>query len=413
MTRCIFLLIIIILSGCGSLLEAAPTRTDLAAPNPNIATGTDLPTPNPNTSTPHAEVTVEPTATNSALPTPNPNTPITIPSTQPTGTPIVPPSSTPTQLARPATLEPAPQLRALWVDAFHKGFHTPEAVQQLISDAKRAHINTLVVQVRRRGDAFYQSSLEPQAETADDPFPVPAGFDPLQALLDAAHNEGIEVHAWLASLPVWHENSRYQTKNAQHVWHQHGPDAVGADNWVMLQLNEDGTTTPTYALDPGHPAAAQYTFDVALDLIRHYAVDGLHLDYIRYGTIREGYNPVAVERFNRLYGRSGQPAPNDPDWLQWRRDQVTALVRRIYVASQQIDPRIKVSAAVITWGAGPTTEQGWSSTAAYASVLQDWRAWTEEGILDLAMPMNYYREYKTSEQTQFNQWIEWQKKSSI
>jgi uncharacterized lipoprotein YddW (UPF0748 family) len=56
------------------------------------------------------------------------------------------------------------EVRALWVDAFRDGIKTPEQVDQLIQDALTANINTLIVQVRRRGDAYYNHSIEPRTE---------------------------------------------------------------------------------------------------------------------------------------------------------------------------------------------------------------------------------------------------------
>ena len=47
------------------------------------------------------------------------------------------------------------ELRAVWVDAFHAGIRSPEEAAQLVADATRVHLNTLIVQVRRRGDALY------------------------------------------------------------------------------------------------------------------------------------------------------------------------------------------------------------------------------------------------------------------
>jgi hypothetical protein len=70
---------------------------------------------------------------------------------------------------------------------------------------------------------------------------------------------------------------------------------------------------------------------------------------------------------------------------------------------------VKISAALIAFGGGPTTEAAWGSAEAYWRVYQDWRAWTEEGILDIAMPMNYKRENTSSGVTQFDQWSEWAK----
>ena len=81
------------------------------------------------------------------------------------------------------TAEAEPEFRALWVDGFHVGIRSEAEVTHLIADAKRANVNTLIVQVRRRGDALYAKSFEPPVED-----PAYRGtFDGLAAVLDAAH----------------------------------------------------------------------------------------------------------------------------------------------------------------------------------------------------------------------------------
>lgn len=147
-----------------------------------------------------------------------------------------------------------------------------------------------------------------------------------------------------------------------------------------------------YAFDPGHPGVQQHTFDVALDLVRRYDLDGLHWDYVRYAGKDWGYNVVAVRRFNARHGRTGKPASTDPDWLQFRRDQVTALVRKVYLAALAEKPALKISAATITFAPGISDTAQWPRSAAYSDVLQDWRAWMEEGILDWNLPMTYFRQ---------------------
>ena len=68
-----------------------------------------------------------------------------------------------------------------------------------------------------------------------------------------------------------------------------------------------------------------------MDILTNYNVDGLNFDYIRYSSTKEGYNPVTITRFNRLFNRTGKPATSDPVWTQFRRDQVTALLREVYL----------------------------------------------------------------------------------
>jgi uncharacterized lipoprotein YddW (UPF0748 family) len=304
---------------------------------------------------------------------------------------------------------PPPEFRGLWVDAYRDGFKTPEQVDRLLVDARRANVNALLVQVRRRGDSFYARSLEPRTE---DPGLAP-GFDPLAYLIDKAHNSEprIEVQAWVVAMTIWGSKDRPPV-DPSHAFNQHGLGATGPNDW--LTHREDGTSWSNgYFLDAGHPDAARYTTDVLLNMIREYDLDGLHLDYIRYPERADGlswgYNDTSIARFNAQNGRTGRPAGNDPLWNQWRRDQVTNLVRGIYQGALAIKPQVKISAAVIPWGDGPRTDADWQKTAAYSSVFQDWRAWLEEGILDQAMPMNYFRETTGNQAAWFDHWVAWER----
>jgi uncharacterized lipoprotein YddW (UPF0748 family) len=125
--------------------------------------------------------------------------------------------------------------------------------------------------------------------------------------------------------------------------------------------------------------------------------------------LRWGYNPSSIARFNQQFGRepSNQPAPNDPAWIAWRRDQVTGLVRRIYTEAKTIKPNVAVTAAVVTWGKGPQSAEDWLTQPAYASVLQDWRGWLQQGIVDYVLPMDYYRE-NGDQATWFDTWTRWE-----
>jgi uncharacterized lipoprotein YddW (UPF0748 family) len=303
-----------------------------------------------------------------------------------------------------------PEVRALWVDAFRDGIKTPEQVDRLIQDSLDGNINTLIVQVRRRGDAYYNNSLEPRTE---DPDLLP-GFDALQDIIDKAHAKKIEVHAWLNTLVACKKDELPQDPN--HVWNLHGPEAKGRDNWVSYYrtLNKNGKgwskqLNPSFYLDPGHPDLVDYTVDVHLHVVKNYDIDGIHLDYSRYAGMGWGYNPTSVARYNARYGTAGMPAPDDPQWAAWRREQTAGLVRKIYLKAIALKPRLKVSSAVVTWGDGPITACDWEKTRAYTDVFQDWRSWLEEGIIDQVMPMNYFSEWNPKHQYWYDKWIEWEK----
>lgn len=309
-----------------------------------------------------------------------------------------------------ASEEARPEVRALWVDAFRDGIKTPEQIDRLIQNSLNANINTLIVQVRRRGDAYYNNSLEPRTE---DPDLLP-GFDALQYLIDKAHANNLEVHAWLNTLVACKNGGL--PKDPNHVWNLHGPKAKGRDNWVSYYrtLNKNGKgwsdqLNPSFYLDPGHPDLLDYTVDVHLHVVKNYDIDGIHLDYSRYAGMAWGYNPTSVARYNARYGTTGMPEPDDPRWADWRREQTAALVRKIYLKAIALKPKLKVSSAVVTWGDGPITTSDWEKTRAYTDVFQDWRSWLEEGIIDLVMPMNYFSEWNPEQQYWYDKWIEWEK----
>jgi len=322
---------------------------------------------------------------------------------RPTPTRAPSPLPAPTRTPRPTPVAaPLTEYRALWVDGFNPGLQTPEQISQLVRDCQSISCNVLLVQVRIHANALHAKSSEPR--TGD----LPAGFDPLTDVISKAHSISppIEVYAWMNTFPVWPTNLDPPT-DPRHILNTHGVNAAGADNW--LSLNEQGNTSGIglYNLDPGNPDAASYVVDQVVSVVKNYAVDGVHLDFIRYMGINWGYNPTSVARFNARFNKTGTPAPDDAQWSQWRRDQVTSVVRHIWLEATAANPRIKVSAALVPWGDGPTTDMEWQSTSAYRSVFQDWRAWLEEGILDIAFPMNYFTDSSLS--ANYDNWIDFEK----
>jgi uncharacterized lipoprotein YddW (UPF0748 family) len=301
------------------------------------------------------------------------------------------------------TEEAAPQIRALWVDAFHLGAKTPAQVARLVADAAEAGVNALIVQVRRRGDAYYLRTEEPRS---NDPGLAPR-FDALQEVIDRARSvrPAMQVHAWLATVPIWNKKDE-PPPQPEHAFNRHGLDA-GEDSWLSLSDTGEAWDNENYMLDPGHPAAAAYITRVAAEVARNYDVDGVHLDLIRYAGVQWGYNPVSVARFNERYGTRGRPARTDARWQQWRRDQVTELVRQISAACAAERPGVTMSAAAIAWGAGPTDQRSWQRTSAYSNVFQDWTGWLQEGILDVVMPMVYDRDADPAQRAAFDHWVAW------
>ncbi|MCC6728186.1 MAG: family 10 glycosylhydrolase [Chthonomonadales bacterium] len=284
------------------------------------------------------------------------------------------------------------EIRAFWADAFNEGARTRVEIDTLLQRLRTAHCNAIFAQMRKGGDAYYQSRYDPWA--SDDPGRV----DALAYLVERAHalTPRIQVHAWLNTCAVGRTHG-----NPWHIAALH-------PEWLSLSDKGEDYDREATKVDPGNPDAADWTARVYLDVLRHYDVDGVHFDFVRYGGANWGYNPVSVARFNARHGRRGQPAAADPLWKQWRRDQVTAIVRKVYALGAVLKPRAAMSAATITWGAGPRDEADWNGkSAAMNRVFQDWRAWMREGILDLNCLMAYYSERRYP--GWFRDWLNWSK----
>ncbi|MDO8684639.1 MAG: family 10 glycosylhydrolase [Armatimonadota bacterium] len=283
-----------------------------------------------------------------------------------------------------------PEFRGAWVTGWSSGYLTPAEADKTIAAAKAANINALFIQVRKVGDAYYQSDYEPLATN----IAGPPDYDPLAYIIERAHSEGLEVHAWVNLLRVQSSNST--SFDPAHVCNAH-------PEWLMCDVSGSTKSADGVFLDPGVPEVRDYTTQVVMDIARRYDVDGIHLDYIRYPGREWGYNSESVSRFNSRFGRVGDPDPADPKWSDWRREQVTGLVRNIYKRINAVKPNVKVSAATVSWG---ECSSSFEDTLAYTKVFQDWAGWMREGIIDASILMNYRDERKSSLAGQYRRWLQ-------
>ncbi len=281
------------------------------------------------------------------------------------------------------------------MDAFGAGARSQSEVTKLLGtpgvasskgDIRNANCNAVFVEVRRRADTMYPSGMgEPYMSGLS-----PSNFNALQAIINAAHDttggkQRIEVHAWIVTFATATGSS------VSPVYYQHNNPNDPDNYWITL--DDAGNETDDKAFDPGHPKAAQYIHDVCMDLVNNFDIDGLHFDYIRFTGINQGYNPTSISRFRQQFPNKPAQIPyTDDDFEQWRRDQVTAVVRNVYASVQQSKPWVKVSGAFVGGAPGPTasTRNAFKNTRPYYQYYSDWDSWLQEGIIDMAVPMMYF-----------------------
>ena len=282
-----------------------------------------------------------------------------------------------------------PEFRAVSVHTWIPGMLSKQEIDDSIAWAKKANMNAIIVQARRVGDSYYKSDIETRASNIKGP-----GLDPLGYSLEQGHKKGLEVHAWFNVYRVW--SNLPSPTDPKHVVKAH-------PEWLNKDIDGNIKSDDGQFIDPGVPEARAYTVKLVGDILTKYNVDGLMLDFIRYPGKTWGYSDIAVARFNKEFNRTGKPDKDDPEWCQWRRDQVTAMARDIYAEVQRVKPRVKVSASTVPWGPCPTD---WTKTDAYGHVFQDWRLWMEKGYLDANMPMNYKNPAKERDSQWYLDWLD-------
>jgi len=288
------------------------------------------------------------------------------------------------------------ELRATWVHLFDDALKSRAGIHRVLNEAAAANANTVIVQVARRQDAYYDSDVLPRTP---DPA-MPGDLDLLGELVSAAHDRGLRVHAWVPVLQAYHETYDELSLPPDHVWRQHGPGSD--DHW--LQVSDTGATK-TF-LDPGVPGVQNHVAALMRELAADYDVDAVHTDYLRYtGAGEWGYHPASLARFREQTGYDGTPPPTSPSWSSWRRRQTADLARRVFLETLAVDPTTAVSMAGSTMGPGPAHAGGYRKTRTYSWVYQNWPSWLAEGTVDAVMAMNYFREGKPEHRAWFDDWV--------
>jgi uncharacterized lipoprotein YddW (UPF0748 family) len=271
-------------------------------------------------------------------------------------------------------------MRAIWVTRFD--YETAADVEQVIDNCADAGFDTIMFQVRGNGTAFYNSNREPWAEQFD--FQDP-GFDPLELAVERAHDKKVQLHAWVNVMPAWRGTGPPAIRNQ--LYHAR-PDWFWYDRHNRRQplLHKVGDNERHWyvSLNPCLPEVRAYLVDVCREIVGRYAVDGLHLDYIRFpneavvpGERVPDYprDPKTLALFGRDTGTT--PDANPTLWNKWRCDQVTRLVADLRRMVRSTRPGAMLSAAV---GADPKSA---------LHHFQDSRRWVGEGLVDAVFIMNY------------------------
>lgn len=234
----------------------------------------------------------------------------------------------------------------------------------ILDRLQQANINVVILQTRVRGSVIYPSDIETWDETITGRAGRAPSYDPLAFAIDECHRRGMELHSWLVSIPLG-TSQRQKSYGSMSVTRTHPTltKTVGGEVFMI----------------PGQPGTADYIASIAREITERYDIDGINLDYIRY--------PESSYRFNddNLY----KAASTSMTKAEWRRDNITRIVRRVHDEVKAVKPWVKLSSSPVGKYRSLTRYRsgGWDC---YDGVYQDPQAWLRDNIQDMLFPMMYF-----------------------
>ncbi len=219
----------------------------------------------------------------------------------------------------------------------------------ILDKLQMAGINTVLLQTRIRGTVIYPSKYEPWDGCLSGNPGVSPGYDALAFCIDECHKRGMELHAWVVTIPL----GKWNGKGCQNMRKRYPS--------LVKKIGDEGY------MNPENPTTGDIIADICSEITANYDIDGIHLDYIRYPETWQG----------KVVKQKG-------------RNNITDIVRKINLKVKSKKHWVKMSCSPVGKhdDLPRQSSNGWN---AYSRVMQDAQGWLKNGLMDMLFPMMYFK----------------------
>jgi uncharacterized lipoprotein YddW (UPF0748 family) len=276
--------------------------------------------------------------------------------------PLPPVASPQPQVASPPPLARAQEveLRGVWMTGNDMPtLRDSHRLGAAVAELSRLNLNTLYPVVWNGGLTYYPSAVMQRRGFQSFSFRGLQGQDILSDMIVQAHGKGLLVLPWFEFGLMVPPSSEIAERHPQ---------------WLSRRL-DGGATSFTAAgevawLNPFHPEVQQFISELVLEILTAYDADGIQFDDHFSLPSQFGYDPFTVALYRSETKKAPPANPQDPAWIQWRADRISAFLARLRQEIRSRRPKALVSVS-------PNYHD-----FAFRFQLQNWLAWVRRGLVD-------------------------------
>jgi len=234
------------------------------------------------------------------------------------------------------------------------------SVKNMFANMASDGFNTVFVHVRSHSDAMYDSDIFPWSVYCTGTEGENPGFDPLEIMVEEAHNAGLKIEAWINPYRVKNtaDTSKISKENPAYGW-------LDTEKVVVLE----GTGI---FYNPADKDVIELVVSGVEEIVKNYAVDGIHFD--------DYFYPTTAESFDKTHYNEYKSSGGTKKLAAWRRENVNTLIKKVYSAIKAIDPSCR-------FGVSPAGNMETNYNSLYCDVY----TWvTSKGYVDYICPQIYF-----------------------